>query len=252
MQKGRFLQPNNLIDILDRFAACASDAARWSCGVGLLHDCGSAWVTAGTATRTAQQAVAIRTTTPDVLMDDYLGARLHLEDPWLRHCAATDRIDHLDIAGAAGSALLGHRAPVVRLFADHGVSSAVLIPCYGGARPGGIVLYARDVDAAGLLAHPDGLTDARLIVALLSSQYRPDQDTSPGNGRYAIGNPLTRREREVLVWLATGLRTTRIADRMGIACVTVNKHLLSSRHKLGARTREQALAIAIRDGLITI
>jgi DNA-binding CsgD family transcriptional regulator len=246
------VHPNRFIDVLDRMAACASDAARWSCGVGLLQDCGSAWVTAGTATRTVQQAIAIRTTTPDVLMNDYLGMHLHLEDPWLRHCESTDRVDQLNIAGQTGSSLVDARAPVARLFADHGVISAILIPCYGGARPGGIVLYACDADAAGLLAHPDGLTDARLMVALLSSQYRPCHGTSPGPGHYAIGNPLTPREREVLVWLATGLRTTRIADRMGIACVTVNKHLIASRRKLGARTREQALAIAIRDGLITI
>ncbi len=246
------MQQNRFIDAIDRITACSSPAARWSCGVALLQDCGSAWVTAGTATRTDQRAITIRSTTPDTLMSDYLAARLHLEDPWLRHCAATDAIDHLDLSTVAGSRLVDVRSRVARLFADHGVRSAVLMPCYGGARPGGIVLYARTAAAADRLRSPDGLADARLVTALLSAQYRPDQDHAPSPEIYALGNPLSQREREVLMWLSCGLRTLRIAERMGIECVTVGKHLTSARRKLSARTREHALAIAIRDGLIAI
>lgn len=54
-----------------------------------------------------------------------------------------------------------------------------------------------------------------------------------------------------MLWLASGLRTAAIADRMGIAPVTVALHLNGARRKLGARTREQALALALRNGHIT-
>jgi DNA-binding CsgD family transcriptional regulator len=64
------------------------------------------------------------------------------------------------------------------------------------------------------------------------------------------GDLLSPREREVLMWLASGLRTAEIAHRMGIETVTVGYHLQRARRKLGARTREQALAIAVKAGLI--
>ena len=58
-------------------------------------------------------------------------------------------------------------------------------------------------------------------------------------------NPLSPREKEVLQWLSTGLRSDEIAFRMNITLPTVNFHLNSIRSKLGAKTREQALAIAL-------
>jgi len=61
---------------------------------------------------------------------------------------------------------------------------------------------------------------------------------------------LSDRERELLYYLALGLKNDRIAERCGLAEVTVRKHLVSARQKLGASTREQALAIALQNGLI--
>ena len=63
-------------------------------------------------------------------------------------------------------------------------------------------------------------------------------------------NVLTQRERECLLWLARGLRTAAIADLLGIADVTVDLHFKGARRKLGAATREEALAKAIVGGQI--
>ena len=62
---------------------------------------------------------------------------------------------------------------------------------------------------------------------------------------HAPPSPLTAREREVLLWLGRGERTDQIAYRLGLQPVTVSLHLRTARSKLGARTREQALALAI-------
>jgi LuxR family quorum-sensing system transcriptional regulator CciR len=67
--------------------------------------------------------------------------------------------------------------------------------------------------------------------------------------RPAVGR-LTRRERECLLWLSRGLRTAAIADRLGVAEVTVDLHFRGARRKLNAATREEALAKAILYGLI--
>ncbi|WP_421723982.1 helix-turn-helix transcriptional regulator [Bauldia sp.] len=64
-------------------------------------------------------------------------------------------------------------------------------------------------------------------------------------GKAQSTSKLTPRERECLLWLSLGLRTTAIADRMNIADVTVDHHFRGARRKLGAATREEALAKAI-------
>ena len=62
---------------------------------------------------------------------------------------------------------------------------------------------------------------------------------------------LSARERECLLWLASGLRTDRIAHRMGISSSAVDLYLANARRKLGARTRDQALLKAVLLGMLT-
>lgn len=241
-----------LIDALDALRHATSVAERWECGARLLQDSGSDWVTAGTAARATGDTIAIRSSTPKALMQDYMDQRLFLHDPWMQICARSNGLDHLDVQAELQTPTRPDKARVSRLFADHGVRRAVLVPCYGGSRSGGIVLYARSTGAAEALDHPDGLARARLLVAVFAAEYRPEADRSASPQLYSAHNALTRRECEVLCWAYTGLRTSGIADRMGLRDVTVTKHLLSIRRKLRARTREQALAIAVRDGLIQV
>lgn len=66
-----------------------------------------------------------------------------------------------------------------------------------------------------------------------------------------LGNQrLTDRERDCYNLLAQGLRTQRIAAELGIAPITVEYHFKNARVRLGAHTREQALAIAVKQGWI--
>lgn len=61
---------------------------------------------------------------------------------------------------------------------------------------------------------------------------------------------LTPRETECLQWLARGLNNAGIAARMHVTLPTVALHLINARKKLGAQTREQAVAQAVKLGLI--
>ena len=243
---------NLLIDALDGLGRCDNAGDRWACGARLLQDRGSDWLTAGTAARSTGAALAIRSTTPLGLMRDYMAKRLHQHDPWMQICAQGPDPDHLDVVAELATPTRPDKAQLSRLFHDHDLRHAVLLPCYSGPRSGGMVLYTRDRATADQWQTPGGLAETRLLVAVFASLYRPDSDGQAGPGRYSARNLLTPREGEVLCWAFTGLRTGRIAERMGLSEVTVNKHLASVRRKLGAQTREQALAIAIRDGLIQV
>lgn len=61
---------------------------------------------------------------------------------------------------------------------------------------------------------------------------------------------LSNREKQCLTYLAQGLRAQELADKMGISVRTVEKQVVSARLKLGAATREHAVAIAITKGLL--
>jgi len=61
---------------------------------------------------------------------------------------------------------------------------------------------------------------------------------------------LTVRQREILQMLADGMQTEAVARRLGLSTETVRTHTKRILAKLHADTRTQAVAIAIRNGLI--
>lgn len=65
-------------------------------------------------------------------------------------------------------------------------------------------------------------------------------------------SPLTRRQSEILLHLASGHTLGRIADKLGISDSTVNMHLSEMKKKLNVKTKEQALALAISNRWISI
>jgi DNA-binding CsgD family transcriptional regulator len=59
-------------------------------------------------------------------------------------------------------------------------------------------------------------------------------------------NPrLTKRERECLIWVASGRTDWEISEILRISHQTVHKHINSSLRKLNATTRAHAVALAI-------
>jgi DNA-binding NarL/FixJ family response regulator len=61
---------------------------------------------------------------------------------------------------------------------------------------------------------------------------------------------LTVRQREILQMLADGMQTEAVARKLGLSTETVRTHTKRILAKLHADTRTQAVAIAIRNGLI--
>lgn len=59
---------------------------------------------------------------------------------------------------------------------------------------------------------------------------------------------LTKREKEVLQFMAEGLTNKEIADRLDLGVETIKTHARNIYEKLGAADRAQAVAIALRKG----
>jgi len=63
---------------------------------------------------------------------------------------------------------------------------------------------------------------------------------------------LSEREREVLVFLAQGAANKEIAHRLHITERTVKAHVTSIFNKLGVNSRAEAVAVAMRTGLLPL
>lgn len=65
------------------------------------------------------------------------------------------------------------------------------------------------------------------------------------------GAPLSQRERQCLKLAANGQTGDDIADKLGISTRTVQFHFDSIRSKLGASTRQEAVAKAVQAGIVS-
>ena len=63
--------------------------------------------------------------------------------------------------------------------------------------------------------------------------------------------PLTRRELEILHYLADGMTSIEISKLLSISNHTVDWYMNGIQDKLKAKNRQQAVALAFRYGLIT-
>ncbi|MCG5062146.1 MAG: response regulator transcription factor [Limnoraphis sp. WC205] len=71
-----------------------------------------------------------------------------------------------------------------------------------------------------------------------------------GSEAYSVGNPLTKREQEILALIASGKSNQEIADILYIAPGTVRVHVHTILKKLNARDRTQAALVAIQKKLV--
>lgn len=95
-----------------------------------------------------------------------------------------------------------------------------------------LVRALRTVDGGGSLLQPD------LMARLLQRTHEPDP------------NALTEREREVLELMTDGLRNKEIGDILGITERTVKFHSGVIFQKLSVSGRSEAIAVALKTGLI--
>jgi DNA-binding NarL/FixJ family response regulator len=83
-----------------------------------------------------------------------------------------------------------------------------------------------------------------------SGQKYISPEIAAGLAEHMSDEDLSGREVDVLRHVATGNRNRDIAERLFIAEETVKVHLKHILHKLGANDRTQAVAIAVRRGII--
>jgi DNA-binding NarL/FixJ family response regulator len=132
--------------------------------------------------------------------------------------------------------------------------SATRVILYTGYGDDALLNEALDSGVGGMLdkdAPLDDLVRAIHVVADGGTYLDPAAAASLiSQRRSRRSQTLTRREREVLRHLADGLTNDQIGAELSISPQTVRTHVQKAMEKLGATTRVQAVATALRESLI--
>jgi DNA-binding NarL/FixJ family response regulator len=100
---------------------------------------------------------------------------------------------------------------------------------------------------------PSELTSALTVVAEGGTYVDPRLRPQLLSRRATQGQPgLSKREREVMDLLAQGLTGEQVAERLVLSSETVKTHIRNAMGKLEAHTRVHAIAIALREGYISL
>jgi|SRR5579862_4121855 len=157
-----------------------------------------------------------------------------------RVCVADVRMPRLDGLELASSA------------ADVCPETSVLL--YSGVSDKGLVNDALDAGARGFALKDAPLEDlARAIDTVAGGGLYVDPVLAAAlatSRRSDERKPLSERERQVLRLLAEGDSYVEIGSELYLSPDTVRAHAQRAMTKLGARTRTQAVAVALREAMI--
>ncbi|WP_083660019.1 helix-turn-helix transcriptional regulator [Acuticoccus yangtzensis] len=238
-------------DTMSRLVDDAAPSSRWERGVEVFGELGFGYITAGIALSSRLDQPTFASSAPSALVSDYVDQGIHAVDPFMSVCIAGSEPDRMDIAEALLHRDNVGRHAVARLFHAYGIKNAQLFPTYSGMKTGGIVLMTDDPEARLWLEDAEVKARIKVAVAMFTSMFEPLL-SDPVARTVSFVARLTDREAEAMKWLAEGLHTAQIAERMGVTPVTVSKHFAQARRRMGAKTREQALAMALLTGQLQI
>ena len=120
-----------------------------------------------------------------------------------------------------------------------------------------VLTAAMSAGAAGFVSKTSGLDELVIAVraaargeAVISPQVLSRLLARMRHEPAKVGHDLTDRESEILGLLARGLTNAAIAERLVVSVHTVRNHVSNLSAKLGAHSKLEALAIAMREDLI--
>jgi DNA-binding CsgD family transcriptional regulator len=162
------------------------------------------------------------------------------------------------LAYRIGSLLNGDQG--IEVFVDEERAADVIVTDHVGSLSGPSILIADDMMKTAVLngeirAFLPTSLDAdllRAVIRVVSAGFTISETDDARGPSDASEIVLTARENEVLSLIAQGASNKSIARELAISLHTAKFHVASVLAKLGARNRADALAIAIRRGLVLI
>jgi LuxR family quorum sensing-dependent transcriptional regulator len=186
---------------------------------------------------------------PAVLLDGwpqewqtwYAAAGHYDNDPCAAHCRQTSRPFTWDEI-PSGLRERPRAARVLDDARDFGFRDGFCIPLHTGQGLRGISLAGRSLDLP---------TEARRLVHVVSV-YACSAAEALLRAIPRAPVVLTRRQREVLTWIAVGKSVEDVAQILSVSSHTVTEHLRAARARLGTSNSVHSVVEAIRRGEVSI
>ncbi len=150
-----------------------------------------------------------------------------------------------DMDGPTTTRLIRQQHPKVQVIALTSYKEQELVQ--DALQAGAIGYLLKDVSAEELASAIRAAQLGRATLAPEAAQALVNAANQPP----APGHDLTEREREVLVLMVEGLNNTQIAARLVVSPSTIKTHVSNILSKLDVASRSEAVALALRSGLVT-
>jgi DNA-binding NarL/FixJ family response regulator len=182
------------------------------------------------------------------LLEKELGAVVITDAPTAQAAVDTNSEPHPDVAVVDPRGAGGEVEEVVGLLHRRLHCAIVVFTSNGGAR---LLAEALKAGVKGYVRKDSPPEDlVRAVRAAREGNFYVDPALSSTIVLEEGDRTLTARQREILQMLADGMQTEAVARKLGLSTETVRTHTKRILAKLHADTRTQAVAIAIRNGLI--
>lgn len=244
---------NILIDLIDGFTSSKTFDDRWKVANEATQELGGIALNIAEVDDATGAAKWLSSTMSDDWMTQYISQEYYACDQVLAHCLSSYEMLSFRTGRLFSGPLTSESAIQLdgELF-DFGYKSFVA-GAHTSRNSGNRIATSMVCGTSDLHAeNPELAKQFSRVAAVISAFIGSPYDESSDDVHFIQQSPLTRREKDVLCLLELGNLNARIAEKLGLAEITVRAHIISARKKLGAATREQAVAIAIRDRLISI
>ena len=149
-----------------------------------------------------------------------------------------------DMDGATATRLIRQKYPQVQVIALTSFKEQEIVQ--NALQAGAIGYLLKDVSADDLARAIRAAHAGRATLSPEATQVLVQAANQPP----APGYDLTERERVVLALLVEGLNNTQIAARLVVSPSTIKTHVSNILSKLGVTSRSEAVALALRSGLV--
>ena len=249
---------NSLIDLLDNLRETSSSRTAYSVSREFFKGFGFRYINAAVISKSDNTTLGMFSNMSGSWMDHYLASGYAGYDPITKYCKilsrpvtlSSDQLLHLPSENKPTTDRMMREA------FDEGLRSSLLVNTHSSASDQligfnlGFEGSGRELQRIAYQNREQILVGAALAQqAIIANLFGTEMErywypTSPSSYK------LSPREAEVLKWLSAGYRNDRIAEKLRISVPTVNFHISAAKRRLGAKTREQAIAMAVSIRLI--
>lgn len=193
-------------------------------------------------TARALQSVSVINSWPSELLTRYDAEDLFADSPTIAQIRTSTVPFAYEIEKLNEKRCPEKKAKIVSLFQKFGMSRGAYFPvCDPGGKRGSI----------GFSGDRETFTAGEMLELHMISTFAFDRLYKISNVDQGVGSDLTQREIDCLKWTAAGKTSLEISDILNLSEHTVNHYLNRAAKKLDTVNRTQAVAKAMRMGIIS-